>query len=59
MFIWCPATLQFRRGIKGYIQPKMQGECTHKTTLTTVNTSDCFLSLLYLQQGIIPKILGY
>lgn len=59
MFISCAATLQFRTGIKDHIQPKMQGECTHKTSLITLNTSNCVLSELYPQQGIIPKILGY
>lgn len=59
MFISCMATLHFRMGIKGHIQPQMQGECAHKTPLTTMNTSNCFLSVLYLQQGVIPGVLGY
>lgn len=55
MFISCAATLQFRTGIKGHFQPKMQSEYTHKTT---VNNSNFLLLVLYLQQGIIHKILA-
>lgn len=55
MFISCAATVQFRTGIKGHIQPKMQGEYTHETT---VNSSNFLLLVLYLQQGVIHKILA-
>lgn len=55
MFINCAATLQFRIGIKGHIQHKMQSEYTPKTT---VNSSNFLLLFLYLQQGIINKILA-
>lgn len=54
MFISCAATLQFRTGIKGHIQPQMQSDYTHKTT---VNNSNFLLLVLYLQQGIIHKML--